>query len=125
MNARIRSPLWVAHTQHQYAQMLLRRDDPGDRDKALNLTAALATADQLGLKALARTGTSAQEPSRRFQLPVGRARRCSSSSGLRRSLRDRRDCSCEFRRAPSGSWATRHALPGAASSRKEAALSDD
>jgi tetratricopeptide (TPR) repeat protein len=54
MNARIRSPLWVAHTQHDYARMLLRRDHPGDRKHALVLLdAALATADRLGLKALA------------------------------------------------------------------------
>jgi tetratricopeptide (TPR) repeat protein len=53
MNAKIRSPLWVAHSQHDYARTLLRRDDPGDRDKALKLlAAALATADKLGLKAL-------------------------------------------------------------------------
>jgi DNA-binding SARP family transcriptional activator len=54
MNAKIRSPLWIAHTQHDYAHTLLRRDGPGDRDKALKLLdAALATADKLGLKALA------------------------------------------------------------------------
>jgi class 3 adenylate cyclase/tetratricopeptide (TPR) repeat protein len=54
MNSKIRSPLWVAHTQHDYAHTLLRRDHPGDRDKALKLlAAALATADKLGLKALA------------------------------------------------------------------------
>jgi class 3 adenylate cyclase/tetratricopeptide (TPR) repeat protein len=53
MNSKIRSPLWVAHTQYDYAQTLLRRDHPGDRDKALKLlAAALATADKLGLKAL-------------------------------------------------------------------------
>ena len=44
MNTRIGSPLWVAHTQHDYAQTLLRRDDPGDREHALRLLdAALAT----------------------------------------------------------------------------------
>jgi tetratricopeptide (TPR) repeat protein len=54
MNARIKSPLWVAHTQHDYARMVLRRDHPGDRKHALALLdAALATADRLGLKALA------------------------------------------------------------------------
>jgi DNA-binding SARP family transcriptional activator len=54
MNAQIRSPLWIAHTQHDYAHMLLLRDDPGDNDKALQLlTEALATAEQLGLKVLA------------------------------------------------------------------------
>jgi DNA-binding SARP family transcriptional activator/tetratricopeptide (TPR) repeat protein len=54
MNARIRSPRLIAHTQHEYAHMLLQRDQPGDRAKALRLLEqALATADQLGLKALA------------------------------------------------------------------------
>jgi tetratricopeptide (TPR) repeat protein len=54
MNERIRSPLWIAHTQHDYARMLLVRNDPGDRCKALKLLQrAIATADELGLKALA------------------------------------------------------------------------
>ena len=35
LNTRIESPLWVAHTQHDYARMLLRRDHPGDRKHAL------------------------------------------------------------------------------------------
>jgi tetratricopeptide (TPR) repeat protein len=53
-NARIKSPLWVAHTQHDYARTLLQRDHPGDRENALTLLGtALATADQLGLTALA------------------------------------------------------------------------
>jgi predicted ATPase len=54
MNAKIRSPLWVAHTRHQYAYTLLRRDAPGDREHALALLdTALGTADKLELKALA------------------------------------------------------------------------
>jgi hypothetical protein len=53
-NARIKSPLCVAHTQRDYAQTLLRRDHPGDRENALTLLGAtLATADKLGLAALA------------------------------------------------------------------------
>jgi hypothetical protein len=53
-NTRIRSPLWVAHTQHDYARTLLLRNDPGDRQKARELLdQALATAEELGLKALA------------------------------------------------------------------------
>jgi class 3 adenylate cyclase len=45
--------LWVPWTQFQYAEMLLRRNDAGDRKKALSLLAqALATAQELGLKAL-------------------------------------------------------------------------
>ena len=54
MNAQIRSPLWIAHTQHDYARMLLLRNHPGDQGKARDLlTQALAAADQLNLKALA------------------------------------------------------------------------
>ncbi len=53
MNAQIRSPLWIAYTQHDYARMLLLRNHAGDTDKALQLlTEALAVAKQLGLKAL-------------------------------------------------------------------------
>jgi tetratricopeptide (TPR) repeat protein len=54
MNTQIRSPLWTAHTQHDYARMLLLRNHPDDDDRALGLLKqALATAEQLGLKALA------------------------------------------------------------------------
>jgi eukaryotic-like serine/threonine-protein kinase len=54
MNAQIRSPLWVAHTQHDYAKLLLLRNHSRDRDRALKLlTDALATAEHLCLKALA------------------------------------------------------------------------
>jgi tetratricopeptide (TPR) repeat protein len=53
MNTRIGSPPWVAHTQHDYARMLLARGEPGDRDKALELLAdVLDTAQELGMKAL-------------------------------------------------------------------------
>ena len=68
MNTRIRSPLWVAHTQYDYAYTLLRRDAPGDHEHARALLdAALGTADKLGLKALAdrapRLKRHATEPS--------------------------------------------------------------
>ncbi|HEX8157704.1 MAG TPA: BTAD domain-containing putative transcriptional regulator [Solirubrobacteraceae bacterium] len=54
MNAQIRSPLWIAYTQLDYAHMLLLRDHCGDREKALDLLGkALATAEKLGLTALA------------------------------------------------------------------------
>jgi tetratricopeptide (TPR) repeat protein len=53
MNAQIKSPLWVAHTQHDYARMLLQRAGPGDRDHAFKLLEqALASGQQLGLKAV-------------------------------------------------------------------------
>jgi tetratricopeptide (TPR) repeat protein len=54
VNARIESTLYVAHTQHDYARLLLLRDGAGDRERAdLLLAAALATADARGLSALA------------------------------------------------------------------------
>jgi hypothetical protein len=54
VNARIRSPLWIAHTRHDYARMLLARGLPGDGERALGLLQeALAAAEELGLKALA------------------------------------------------------------------------
>jgi class 3 adenylate cyclase len=53
MNARMGARPWVAHTQHNYAEMLLTRDEPGDREKALGLLSqALDTAQELGMKAL-------------------------------------------------------------------------
>src|SRR5215831_18764598 len=53
MNARIRARIWVAHTQHDYARMLVARDQPGDREKAAALAAqALATAREVGMKPL-------------------------------------------------------------------------
>jgi tetratricopeptide (TPR) repeat protein len=60
MNARIRSPLWTAHTQYEYARMLRLRDKPDDRSRARTLLAAAsATASKLGLHALSHS-TSAE-----------------------------------------------------------------
>jgi tetratricopeptide (TPR) repeat protein len=54
LNERIRSPLWIAHSQHDFARMLLVRNEAGDRSKALKLLQrAVTTAEELGLKALA------------------------------------------------------------------------
>jgi tetratricopeptide (TPR) repeat protein len=53
-NARIRGTLWVAHTRCGYADMLLRRGRPGDRDRALELLAeAEACAGALSLEVVA------------------------------------------------------------------------
>jgi class 3 adenylate cyclase len=42
---------WLAHTQYNYAKMLLARDAPGDKTKALSLLQqALDTAQELGMK---------------------------------------------------------------------------
>ena len=45
MNARIESPPWVAHTQHDYARMLLARGAPGDRERALKMIERLRWID--------------------------------------------------------------------------------
>jgi class 3 adenylate cyclase/tetratricopeptide (TPR) repeat protein len=53
MNARMDAYPWLAHTQYQYAGMLLARNQSGDRDRAVTLLdAALATARELGMRAL-------------------------------------------------------------------------
>jgi tetratricopeptide (TPR) repeat protein len=53
MNARIRARPYLAHTQQQYAEMLLSRGRPGDRDTAVSLLdEALTSASQLGMGAL-------------------------------------------------------------------------
>jgi tetratricopeptide (TPR) repeat protein len=53
MNSRMDARPWLAHTQEQYATMLLARNQLGDRDKAAALfDAALATARELGMRAL-------------------------------------------------------------------------
>jgi class 3 adenylate cyclase/tetratricopeptide (TPR) repeat protein len=53
MNARMEARTWLAHTQEQYATMLLARHESGDRDKAaLLLEQALATTRELGMRAL-------------------------------------------------------------------------
>jgi class 3 adenylate cyclase/DNA-binding CsgD family transcriptional regulator len=53
MNAGMGARPWLAHTQHQYAVMLLARHQPGDRNKAMALLQeALTTARALGMHAL-------------------------------------------------------------------------
>lgn len=53
MNTRMEAWPWLAHTQYQYAAMLLARDQAGDSEKARELLkAALATARELGMRAL-------------------------------------------------------------------------
>jgi hypothetical protein len=52
-NAHVRARPQVAHTQHDYASMLLRRRAPGDIEKATDLVGqALVTTGELGMKAL-------------------------------------------------------------------------
>jgi class 3 adenylate cyclase len=52
-NRRIRAPIWVAWTQFNYADMLVKCRDALERGRALSLLSdALATAHELGLKRL-------------------------------------------------------------------------
>ena len=61
MNARMDARTWLAHTQQQYATMLLARNNSGDREKAIELLdAALATTRELGMRALEERITAAQ-----------------------------------------------------------------
>jgi DNA-binding NarL/FixJ family response regulator len=53
MNAQMGARPWLAHTQYQYAIMLLARSQPGDREKAVSLLdEALIAARELGMRAL-------------------------------------------------------------------------
>jgi len=53
-DARMGARPFVARTQHQYGRMLLARDGPGDREKALTfLRHAFGTAKELGMERLA------------------------------------------------------------------------
>jgi tetratricopeptide (TPR) repeat protein len=53
MNTRMDARPWLARTQEQYATMLLARRRSGDRDRAATLLdAALASARELGMRAL-------------------------------------------------------------------------
>jgi tetratricopeptide (TPR) repeat protein len=54
MEDRIASPPLLARTRYWYARMLLERQAPGDRERAVELLVlALETADALGMRALA------------------------------------------------------------------------
>jgi class 3 adenylate cyclase/tetratricopeptide (TPR) repeat protein len=53
MNGRMEAWTWLAHTQYQYAAMLFKRLEPGDRDRAFALLdSAQVTAQRLGMNAL-------------------------------------------------------------------------
>jgi DNA-binding NarL/FixJ family response regulator len=53
MNANMDARPWLAHTQHDYATMLLARNQPGDAEQAAILWQdALTTARELGMRAL-------------------------------------------------------------------------
>jgi predicted ATPase/class 3 adenylate cyclase/DNA-binding CsgD family transcriptional regulator len=63
MNTTMRARPWLAHTQHDYATMLLARNQPGDADKAASLLhEALTTARELGMRALEHRITTGADP---------------------------------------------------------------
>jgi class 3 adenylate cyclase/tetratricopeptide (TPR) repeat protein len=60
MNGRMGAWPWLAHTQYQYATMLLSRDLSSDRDRAFALLdSALSTARRLGMRGLEERITTA------------------------------------------------------------------
>jgi hypothetical protein len=70
MNARIGAKPWVAHTQFQYARMLLARPVPGDVERArILLDDARTIARQLGMRSLE---TRISDVSRKATEPVDR-----------------------------------------------------
>ncbi len=53
MNARMNATPWLAHTQYQYAHMLLQRGDSADISRANELIdEALVSGQQLGMHGL-------------------------------------------------------------------------
>jgi DNA-binding SARP family transcriptional activator len=60
MNVRIGARPWLAHTQEDYARMLLEREGPGDAERAEELLeAALATYRELGMESYAASASTA------------------------------------------------------------------
>jgi hypothetical protein len=58
MNSRIGARPWLAHTQEDYARMLLERDEPGDRGRANELLeSCLSTCHELGIPVLEERAT--------------------------------------------------------------------
>jgi DNA-binding NarL/FixJ family response regulator len=62
MDSRMGARTWLAHTQHEYARMLLARNASGDREKAQGLLVpALETAVEVGMRALEERVRSLQD----------------------------------------------------------------
>lgn len=58
MNTSMGARPWVAHTEHDYAQMLAVRGDPGDRERALEFVRrALERYRSLGMDSFAAEAT--------------------------------------------------------------------
>jgi tetratricopeptide (TPR) repeat protein len=73
MNTRMETPVWVAHTQYHYANMLLGRGRGADRNQGLAiLNSAVVTARQLGMRSLEKRAAAAMAvrlPSRNSAKP--------------------------------------------------------
>ena len=62
MNARMGARPWVAHTQHDYAQMLLDREEAGDRARGTEwIGQALATYRELGMQSWAKKASELEQ----------------------------------------------------------------
>jgi len=60
LNERMGARPWLAHTQSDYARMLLAHDGPGDRERAQQfLDQALATYRELGMESYAANASDA------------------------------------------------------------------
>ena len=80
MNARQGGRPWLAHTQHQYAAMLLARNANGDRERALAfLDEALAAAREIGMAGLAERAAALRDEAGRtpgrVRYPAGLSQR--------------------------------------------------
>jgi len=64
MNARMNARPWLGWTQYDFATLLLRRGEPGDREKAISLLKeALSSAGQLGMTLLTSRGIELRDKS--------------------------------------------------------------
>jgi DNA-binding NarL/FixJ family response regulator len=81
MNKQMGAKTWLAHTQHEYANMLLARAQPSDHEKALSLLQeALSISRTLGMRALeeqvsVRLEHLGSQPRSRHQYPCGLSER--------------------------------------------------
>ena len=65
LNTRMGAKPWLAHTQYAYAQMLLARYEPGDREQALELLGqVLDSSRNLGMRALGERAATLHEATR-------------------------------------------------------------
>jgi DNA-binding SARP family transcriptional activator/tetratricopeptide (TPR) repeat protein len=70
MNERMGAHPWVAHTEHDYARVLLARGGEGDKTKAVELLGtALATARELAMEPLAGTVSALLTELERVEVP--------------------------------------------------------